>query len=186
VQKDRDEYKKTGDELRKAYDELQKEKDIAVVELDKKKVQLYWMQVRHKREIDSLLNVNIPDDTVYVRTGLIFPNYDGGELKYPYSGSQVRQIYAIGITYPRIQKEYTLQTGLLNSCYDLNSKYKAAENNLLAQIGNLNKNIAAADRQIEIQGKEINILNKKVRSKGLWNLIWKGSLIGIGAYAILK
>lgn len=186
IQKERDEYKKTADELAISYDELIKDRDAKVAELEQKKKELYWLQVKHKQEIDSLLNINIPNDSVYKHTGLIYPNFDSGELKYPYSGSQIRQIYSVGIRFPRLQEEYGLQTKVLDNCYTLNNAYEVTENNLKAQLANLNKDILAANAQLNVREKENTLLSRQINTKKFWSIVWKGAAASGWIYSALK
>ena len=186
IQKDRDDYKLRADLLEKKYDSLKLQKDSAIAELDKKKAQLFWLQKKHKREIDSLLNTSVPVDTIYKRTNLLYENWDGGVLEYPFSESQLWQIYAYGVEYPKIKEEYGLQTGVLNSCFDLNNKYKLAENNLKSQILNLDSDIKAANSQLVIQYGQISTLNKQAKVKNIWSTVFKGTTILALFFAVIK
>jgi hypothetical protein len=186
------------DEIKKDRDSLNIQNKLLVIEnkgikhkidslkelLNRETIQLAIVIKKHKKEIDSLLNV--PNDTIYVRLQPIYPNPAQEPLKYPFSGTQIRQIYTTAINYPMLQNEYGLQTGQLNTCFELNKKYEDSESNLWSQIDNLNKNISYADQQINNRDQQLKLTQKQLKRKTFWNWTFKGAAVAIGVYAILK
>lgn len=160
------------------------EKDSIIVMKDRLEKDMQVLKKKHKHQIDSLLN--IPDDTVFVRLQPIFPNYDGDPLKYPFSGSQIRQIYTTAISYPMIQQEYGLQAKQLLTCNSLNKKYEESEVNYKAQVENLNKQIGNCDTQLGIKDTQIKKSQKQLNRKTFWNWTQKGGLVIIATLFILK
>jgi len=172
--------------LQNEYDKIENSNDSLKGVLAKYQLELILLKKKHQKEIDSLLNVNIPNDTVYNRLGLIYPNFDGTILEYPFSGSQIRKIYSTAISYPMIQQEYTLQGKSLNTCLILNKGYETGIVNLNSQIVNLQDNINKADLQIKNYDKEVGILKRQISRKGFWNkamIVATGVAVGI---AVLK
>lgn len=181
---DRENLKTNLDFLEKRNEKLSNDIDsIKTVQArDKKELQL--IIERHKAEIDSLLDV--PDDTVYVRLQPIYPNNGQQPLSYPFSGTQIRQIYSVAISYPRLQEEYSAQTKVLGDCGTLNDKYAASIENYKQQTENLAKNIDLCDAQIKTKEDQLFIAEKQNKSKSFWNWIYKGSLVVLGVVALTK
>jgi len=171
--------------LQRERDSLQLVLDSANKQLLTKKEELYFLKLKHQREIDSLLDENIPVDTIYIRAGYMYPN-DGGALEFPFSGSQVRQIYSVGLQYPRIASEYKLQSSLLNSCFSVNAQHAVMESNLNSQISNLNDDIMLANKEISIQASQMSFLQKKVRQKSFWNIVLEITTFSGWLYAAFK
>jgi len=166
------------------YDSIKSSNDSIKLVLVNKQKELEKLIVKHKKEVDSLMN--IPPDTVYKRLVELYPNFDNSPLKYPFSSSQIVPIYKISVSYPLLQQEYTLQGRVLEDCKNLNLGYEEGISNLNEQIGNLQSQVGKADKQISNYQKEIKIINKKVKTKSFWNktlLITTGITTGI---AILK
>jgi hypothetical protein len=139
---------------------------------------------KHKREIDSL--TNIPADTVYKRLQVIYPNFDGSDLRFPFSESQIKPIYNTALSYPMLTKEYSLQGKTLNTCLDLNKNYENGILNLNSQVSNLQENIKKADEQIGSYKGKVDIMGRQLSKKTFWNrvfLITTGIAAGL---AILK
>jgi hypothetical protein len=172
--------------LQDGYDKQKNANDSMKLVLGAKQKELKDLQAKHKREIDSLLNVSIPNDTIYVRLGVLYPNFDAGTLDYPFGGSQIRQIYSTAILFPRVQSEYALQGKSLKSCLDLNDGFELNIQNLNEQVKNLKANIGLCDTQIGNYQKQNTALNKQIKQKVFWGWIWKGSTIFLGTLAILK
>jgi peptidoglycan hydrolase CwlO-like protein len=170
--------------LQNEYDLIENSNDSLKTVLNKKQKELKDLIEKHKQEIADL--TNIPTDTVYLRLGLLYPNYDASPVKYPFSGSQIKPIYATAISLDMVKEEYILQGKNLNSCLELNTGYEKGIVNLNSQISNLQENIGKADSQIKNYNTEIGVLKKQVRKKGFWNktlIITSGVLAGI---AIIK
>ena len=168
--------------LQNEYNTISNKNDSLKGILTKYQLELILLKKKHQKEIDSLLNVNIPNDSIYNRLGVIYPNFDGSILEYPFSGSQIRSIYSTTIYYPMLQQEYTLQGKSLNVCLGLNKGYETGILNLNSQIVNLQSNVDKADLQIENYNKEVVILKKQINRKGFWNktiLIIAGVATGI-------
>lgn len=186
LQKDRDSYKAEAEKLKKGYDGIVKERDSVLAVKVVKEKELEYVKKKHRRQIDSLLNKNISNDTVYLRLQPIYPIPGYEPLLYPFSGSQIRQIYSTAVSYPRLQVEYELQSGLLNTYNDLNKKYQLSEKNLLKQVENLNNSLKTCDEQITIRSEQLKLKQKQLKRKKFWNWTYKGAVIVIGGYAILK
>lgn len=184
LQKNRDSLQVYNIRLREENKRIQHEKDSIKILQSRQKVYLAYIIKKHKQEIDSLLNV--PNDTVYVRLQPIYPSPAEEPLIYPFSGSQIRQIYSTALSYPRLQKEYYEQGNILISCGDLNKKYEASESNYKAQIENMDKNIVACDQQLGIRDQELGITQKQLRQKTFWGWFFKGTTIIFGTIAVLK
>jgi hypothetical protein len=107
-------------------------------------------------------------------------------LIYPFAGGQVRQIYATAVSYPRIQKEYTLQTSLLQSCNNLNKSYLDSEKNYKAQVDNLTKNIAMCDNQLVNKDQQLKNTQKQLNRKSFWNWVYKAAGIALAGVVIFK
>jgi hypothetical protein len=158
---------------------------------DSMKVVLAWyrrqlsdMERKHKKEIDSLLN--IPDDTVYVRLQPIYPNFDTSPLLYPFSGSQIRQIYTTAISFPMLSQEHILQGKTLKTCLNLNTGYEKGISNLNSQIANLESNIKKCDEQVGNYKSQVVILQKQVGRQKFWQRI-SFTTAGIAVlFAVLK
>lgn len=165
-------------------EKISREKDFILLIKEQQEKELEKIKIKHKKEIDSLLN--IPDDTVYVRLQPIYPNYDNNPLKYPFSGSQIRQIYTTAISYPMLQKEYSLQSTLLTTCNTLNKTYEASEANYKAQVDNLNKQISNCDQQIGLKDSQLKITQRQLNKKTFWNWTQKGLIVVITTIAIFK
>jgi len=166
------------------YNSIKSSNDSIKLVLVSKQEELEKLIAKHKKEIDSLMN--IPPDTVYKRLGELYPNFDNSPLKYPFSSSQIIPIYKVSVSYPLLQQEYTLQNNVLLDCNNLNIGYEKGIVNLNGQISNLQSQVIKADKQIENYQKEIKIINRKVSRRSLWNktlLITTGIATGI---AILK
>jgi len=170
--------------LIKEKEKIAREKDSIILIQEKQRKELEQLKIKHKKEIDSLLN--IPDDTVYVRLQPIFPNYDNQPLIYPFSGNQIRQIYNTALSYPMLEKEYGLQSNLLLTCNNLNKKFEASEANYKAQVDNLNKQISNCDQQAGLKDSQLKITQKQLNRKTFWNWTQKGLIVAIGTIAIIK
>jgi hypothetical protein len=170
--------------LQADYEKLFAKNDSMKLALSAKQKELRELQEKHKKQIDSLLNV--PPDTIYKRLGLIFPNFDASPLEYPFSGSQIKPMYAIAISYPLLSQEYTLQGKTLNTCLDLNKGYEKSEANLKAQITNLQTNIGLCDQQVTNYQSEVKILNRRVKNRGFWSKTMFATTIIATGIAILK
>ncbi|MDD5565037.1 MAG: hypothetical protein PHQ91_15095 [Thermoanaerobaculaceae bacterium] len=165
---------------------IQHEKDSISLAKRKAEVQLAQMIRIHKREIDSLTNKDVPNDSLYGRLQPIYPNIDEEPLIFPFAGGQVRQIYATAISYPRIQKEYTLQTSILQGCNALNGRFAESEKNYQKQVDNLTKNIAAADEMIGNKDKQIKNTQKQLNRKTFWNWTYKAAAAALAAILIFR
>jgi exonuclease VII large subunit len=137
-----------------------------------------------KKEIDSLLNV--PNDTIFGRLQPIYPNLDLSPLLYPFSGSQIRQIYSTALSYPRLMEQYRTQETMLNLSDELNTKYQLSLRNYASKIENLNANLLACDNQIQIREEHLAIREKQLRNKTVWNWIFKGTTIIFATYSAIK
>lgn len=186
LQQDRDDYKLENEALKKENQKIQHDKDSISIAKDKQERQLRALIAKHKHEIDSLLSVTIPNDSVYALLQPFYPNPDSEPLEYPFAGSQIRSIYYTTISYPRLKSEYSLQTLLLGSCNALNKKYQDSELNYKAQIDNMTKNIAACDKQLGLKDDQLKITSRKLKNRTFWSWVEKGAIIAIGGYAILK
>jgi hypothetical protein len=184
LQRNRDSLQVYNIRLREENKRIQHEKDSIKILQSRQKAYLAYVIKKHKQEIDSLLNV--PNDTVYVRLQPIYPNPEEEPLIYPFSGTQIRQIYSTALSYPRLQKEYYLQGNILIGCGELNKKYEASETNYKVQIENMNKNIVACDQQLGIRDQELGITQKQLRQKTFWGWVFKGTTIIFGTIAVLK
>jgi cell division protein FtsL len=184
IQADRDNLAAENTKLKLEAFQIQKEKDSIIIAKSKQEAYYKAIIKKHEKEIDSLLNV--PNDTIYVRLQPIYPNLDQEPLAYPFSGGQIRQIYSVALSFPRLQDEYKLQTIILNTCNTLNKEYQVSEGNYKQQIDNLNKNIAACDNQVIIKDKELKLTQKQVKRKSFWNNVYKGGIIVLGTLAVLK
>jgi hypothetical protein len=149
---------------------------------DKKHFQ--YILRKHEAEIDSLLGV--PNDTVYARLQPIYPNTEPEPLLYPFSGGQIRQIYATAVSYPRLLSEYSLQTEILGNCEVLNQKYGLSAENYAKQVDNMAANLEICGEQISIKETELSVARKEAKNKSFWNWTYKGLLVAIGVLAIAK
>lgn len=131
--------------------------------------QLDMINLKKRHEKDLAYLINIPPDTVYLRLQPLYPNHDNTPLQYPFSASQLRQIYSSAMSYGMIKQEYSLQTKSLNACLQLNDGFEIGIVNLNSQIGNLKENIKKADLQIVNYNKEVSLLNRKISTRGFWN-----------------
>jgi len=166
------------------YDFIKSSNDSIKFVLVNKQKELEKLIAKHKKEIDSLMN--IPPDTVYKRLEEMYPNFDNSPLEYPFSSSQIIPIYKTSVSYPKLQQEFALQSNTLIDCNNLNIGYENGIVNLNEQIGNLQSQVGKADEQINNYQREIKIINRKVKTKSFWNktlLITAGIATGI---AILK
>jgi len=184
LQDQRDSVVLENDGLIKEQLKINHEKDSIITIQDRLKKDMEYLIAKHKKEIDSLLN--IPDDAVFLRLQPIFPNYDGGSLKYAFSGSQIKQIYSTAISFPMLQQEYRLQTKQLLNCNNLNKTYEASENNYRDQVNNLNRQISICDQQIGLKDSELKITQKQLSRKTFWNWTEKGALIVLGTLFVFK
>lgn len=139
---------------------IEKRNDSLKAVLSASKKQLAQMQEQHKKEIDSLLNV--PNDTIFVRLQPLYPNYDTSPLIYPFSGSQIRQIYTTAISYPLLTQEFQLQGKALNVCTELNTGYESSISNLKGQVSLLEQDVSKCDEQVGNYKKQVIQLNKQV------------------------
>jgi peptidoglycan hydrolase CwlO-like protein len=170
--------------LQTNYNSIAWDNDSMKKVLAEKQKELKDLIVKHKKEIDELMN--IPADTVFVRLQALYPNYDTSPVRFPFSATQIKPIYATSISFGMIKDEYSKQGENLKTCLSLNSGYESGIVNLNSQIGNLTENIKKADAQVGNYKSEIVILNKQVSRKSFWNrILWGISGISIG-YAILK
>ena len=172
--------------LQASYDKIKGSNDSMKLVLKAKQKELKDLQIQHKKEIDSLLNISVPNDTVYVRLQPLFPNFDASPLDYKFSGSQIRQIYSTALSFPRLQSEYAVQGKSLNACITLNDGFEKGINNLNLQIGNLNDNIGKADKQIKNYETQVGLLNKQLKKGKFWGWVFKGTTIIAGTIAMLK
>lgn len=184
LRQDRDVLKRQGDSLQAENKKIQQQKDSINKVQQYEKLQLAFLIQKHKKQIDSLLNV--PNDTIYVRLQPIYPRPAQEPLQYPFSGTQIRGIYSTALSYPRLQNEYGLQTTQLNTCNDLNKKFQESENNYKAQIVNLNKSIVDCDKQVGVKDQELKLTQKQLKARTFWSWVEKGAIIAVGAYAIIK
>jgi hypothetical protein len=184
ITKDRQFLEKENTKLQKEKKIIQHAQDSIIAVQGKQAIQLAQMIKKHKHEIDSLTSLTIPEDSIYKRLQPIYPNYDNDPLNYSFGGCQIRDIYSTAVEYPRIKKEYGLQTNLLQTCNNLNGKYRDSENNYQAQIGNLNKNIADANQQYGIINDQLKLKQKELNHKNFWNWTYKGGLIALAAKII--
>lgn len=167
ISKERDKLKDDILILKRDFLAIQDKNDSMKMALAQKQKELKYLQDKHKKEIDSLLN--IPADTIYKRLQAFYINYDGLPLVYPFSSSQIIPIYRTAISYPLLSQEYTLQGKTLNTCLDLNKGYEKSEINLKAQISNLQTNIGLCDKQVGNYEAEVKLLKKKVKNRGFWS-----------------
>lgn len=167
LNQDRDVLNLKFKKLQNDYSEIQRANDSMKLALSGKQKELKELKVKHQAEITELLKV--PNDTIYVRLQPLYPNYDNTPLQYPFSGTQIRQIYHTAISFPFLNNEYELQGKTLNNCLSLNSGYESGITNLNNQVSTLQENIGKADQQIGNYKKEVVILNKKINKKGFWN-----------------
>lgn len=170
-ERDRDALSRESVRLKVEFDSLQKVKQKVDSDLKKKQAELYWLQAKHKREIDSLVKNDTPLDTLYFRTAFIFPNYDNGKLLFPYSGSQVKQLYFVGVNYPRLKDEYELSRSTLNTCLNMNKQYAKSETNLQGQLSILKRDVGAASDQITSLNESVKLQSKVIARKTFWQYI---------------
>jgi len=137
-----------------------------------------------KKEIDSLLN--IPNDTIFVRLQPIYPNLGLSPLQYPFSGSQIRQIYSVALSYPRLMQQYRTQETMLNISGELQGKYLLSIRNHESKIDNLNASLLACDNQIRIREEHLIITEKQLRNKSIWNWVFKGTTLIFATYSATK
>lgn len=156
---------------------------LGAVQEEEKKLLAETIQ-RHEREIDSLLDV--PDDTVYVRLQPIYQNINQEPKVYPFSGTQIRQIYFTAVSYPRLVTEYSAQTKILEDCGALNEQHELAEKNYSEQVALLRADIEKCDEQIAIKESQLSIKEKQAKNKDLWNWIYKGLVVALGVCAVTK
>jgi hypothetical protein len=181
---DRDKLNILFNQLQRDYFFIERRNDSLKTVLKKYQTELINLKKEHAKEIEELLK--IPNDTIYVRLQPLFNNYDNTPLQYPFSGSQIRQIYSGAISYGQVQQEYVLQGKSLNACLNLNDSFEIGIANLNKQVTTLQENIGKSDQQIVNYTKEVSLLNKQVNRKSFWNkllLITAGITTGI---AILK
>jgi len=157
--------------LQSNYDSIEHSNDSMKLVLNQKEKELKEMRKRHEAIIDSLMK--IPDDTIFTRLQYIYPNFNNTPLKYPFSGSQIRQVYNTALRLPMLEQEYNLQGKSLVTCKNLNTGYEKGIVNLENQIGNLQNNIKLADDQIGNYKKEVDILNNRIKKKGFWTRFWQ-------------
>jgi hypothetical protein len=184
LQDDRDKLIAENDLLIKEQTAIEKQVDsLRMLQVSQR---IYYESVikKNKQKIDSLMN--IPNDTVYVRLQPLYPNLDQGPLIYPFSGSQIRQVYQVAVSYPLLQQQYGLQANILNTCNILNKKYADSEVNYKSQIGNLGKDIDDCNKQFINTKSELKITKDELEAKSFWNWVYKGLLIGVTAIAIVK
>jgi hypothetical protein len=165
---------------------IQHEKDSISILKEKSEKELRLLIRRHEAEIDSLTSKLIPYDSLYSRLQPIYPNINKEPLLYPFSGIQVRQIYGIAVAYPRMQKEYTSQTNLLQLSTSLNKIYKDSEKNYKDQVENLRSNISSCNEQLKNKDQQIKISQKQLKNKNFWNWTYKAAVLVIGGVAIFK
>lgn len=154
---------------------LKAQEDSIKKEKDKQAAYYEYVIRKNKQKIDSLMN--IPDDTVFIRLQPIFPNTAQEPLKYPFSGSQIRQVYSMALSYPALKQEYGLQTTMLNTCDLLNKKYEQTELNYIAQINNLGSQVGIANTQLGEKDKQIKITEKQLNRKTFWNWTQKWVIV---------
>lgn len=142
------------------------------------------MKIRHRYEIDSLLAV--PDDTVYVRLQPIFPNYNGSPLIYRFSNCQIRSIYCMAVSYPRLEAEFALQGSNLNTCLSLNDGYRESIDNLGGQVENLEKSVLLANDEIDIFRDKDILQAKQLRKEKGRKRIWQVVSVVSVAFAVFK
>lgn len=170
--------------LENAYTVIEQHNDSLKALLALYQKQLIEMEIKHKHQIDSLLN--IPNDTVYVRLQPLFPNYDGSPLQYPFSGSQIRQIYSGALSFNMLSVEYGIQGKALNTCTDLNKGYEKGIMNLNSQINNLKDNINLADSQIHNYKIQVITLKKQVSRGKFWRVVFETTTAIATGIAIFK
>jgi hypothetical protein len=184
ISNDRNKLEIVFNQLKMDFNLISQRNDSLNLVLKKYQAELINLKKEHAKEIEELLK--IPNDTIYVRLQPLYPNYDNTLLQYPFSGSQIRQIYSGAISYGQVQQEYVLQGKSLNACLTLNSGYEIGITNLNKQVINLQENIGKADQQIVNYTKEVSLLNKQVKRKSFWNkllMVTAGIATGV---AILK
>jgi hypothetical protein len=186
IKKDRDYLQKENTKLIRENMVIQEEKDSISKAKVAQEIALNNMVRRHKREVDSLISASVPSDTVYAKLQTYYPNYFNEPLPYPFSGGQIRDIYSTTLQFPRLQKEYTLQTSILQSCNSLNAGYRDAETNYKAQIENLNKNISTYTDEIGNKDNQLKLTEKKLNKKSFWNWVYKAGAVSFAALAIFK
>jgi hypothetical protein len=184
LQNDRNALMKAFTDSQAVYRVIQHRNDSMKVLLAIYRREMMVMERQHQHEIDSLMSV--PNDMVYVRLQPIYPNLDQTPLKYPFSGSQIRQIYSTAISYPRLQEQFTLETKALSTCTDLNKGYEAGISNLKFQVGNLETNIKKADDMIGNYKTEVVDLTKKVNRGKFWTRLLAAASGVLTVVAILK
>jgi hypothetical protein len=186
ITRDRDSLLAENIRLKAIQSIIKHEKDSIIVIKEQKEAQLQALIRKHHREIDSLVNPLVPNDSVFARLQPIYPNVDHEPLNYPFAGTQVRQIYSVAVSYPRIQKEYTLQTSVLQSCNALNTKFRDSELNYQKQIDNLTKNISACDQLVKNKDQEVKLTKKQLGQKTFWNWTYKAAALVLAGFVILK
>jgi hypothetical protein len=153
--------------LKSQFKEITILNDSLKMVLGKKQKELKDLIKAHEKEIAEL--TNIPSDTIFVRLGLLYPNYDGDLLRFPFSASQIKPMYHTAVLYSMVRDEYVLQGESLGTCLNLNLGYESGILNLTDQVKNLELGITKCDSQVGNYKKEVEILNKKIRNKGFWN-----------------
>jgi hypothetical protein len=167
LNQERDVLKLKISKLQNDYTEIQWLNDSMKFILVSKQKELQELKAKHKSQIAELLKV--PNDTIYVRLQPLYPNYDNTPLQYPFSGTQIRQIYHTAISFPLLNTEYELQGKSLGDCINLNTGYESGIVNLNSQVLTLQENIDKADQQVVNYIKEVDILKKRISRKGFWN-----------------
>lgn len=158
--------------------------DSLKVVLKKYQKELIELGIQHKKELEALLK--IPNDTIYVRLQPIFPTYGDNILKYPFSGSQVRQIYSTAISFNMVKQEYSVLDKSFKSCLVLNNGFELGIANLNKQVTNLQDNIGKADSQIKNYDKEVTLLNRKINRQSFWQKVSIGAVAVAVGIVILK
>jgi chromosome segregation ATPase len=172
------------EELNVRYEGIRFTNDSLKSALNTKQKELKALIAKHAAELADL--TNIPPDTVYLRLQTLYPNYDATDLRFPFSATQIKPIYATAISLDMVKAEYTLQGKSLESCLNLNTGYEKGILNLNTQISTLNENIGKADLQIKNYDKEVLVLKRQITKKGFWTkvfMISTGVAVGV---AILK
>ncbi len=156
--------------LQNEYDKIKNRNDSLKTVLAQKQKELKDLVNKHEQEIAEL--TNIPPDTVYLRLGLLYPNFDASPLKYPFSSSQIVPMYKIAVSYPLLSQEYVLQGKTLNNCLDLNTGYEKSIANLNGQIGNLDEQVKKCDQQVSNYKSEISLIQKDNRKQKFWKKVF--------------
>lgn len=180
----RDSLKKDIERLQLIYNQLILTNDSLKKRLEAFQRQLAELKVKHRKELDSLMAV--PDDSIYILLQPVYPNYDNGILKYPFSGIQVRQIYSDALSYDMLSTEFGVQSKALSTSLLLNKNYETTVSNLNSQVSNLRNDISLCDSQIRNYNAEAGIMKKQVSRARFWRDLFAGTTIITAVVAVLR